>query len=125
LSRARAAIDGKPARQKRWFAAARTIDAPGWQNPGSRGSVDGMTERDVEKIKNREQFIATLRRVADALSRNEAFRIQVDKLRITVPADAELSLEHEVEGELEELELQLRWSRAKMSPDQAEEGEEE
>ncbi len=84
-----------------------------------------MTERDVEKIKNREQFIATLRRVADALSRNEAFRIQVDKLRITVPADAELSLEHEVEGELEELELQLRWSRAKMSPDQAEEGEEE
>jgi amphi-Trp domain-containing protein len=72
-----------------------------------------MTERDVEKIKNREQFIATLRRVADALSRNEAFRIQLDKRRITVPADAELSLEHEVEGDLEELELQLRWSRAR------------
>jgi amphi-Trp domain-containing protein len=90
-----------------------------WRYPAPRGSVEGMTERDVEKIKNREQFIATLRRVADALSRNEAFRIQVDKQRITVPADAELSLEHEVEGELEELELQLRWSRARTPQGQA------
>jgi amphi-Trp domain-containing protein len=92
-----------------------------WRDPAPQGSVEGMTDRDVEKIKNREQFIATLRRVADALSRNEAFRIQVDKQRITVPADAELSLEHEVEGELEELELQLRWSRARTPL--AEEGE--
>jgi amphi-Trp domain-containing protein len=69
-----------------------------------------MSERDVERVQNREQFAATLRRVADAVERGEAFRIQVAERRFTVPADAELSIEHEVSGEQQELELQLRWT---------------
>jgi amphi-Trp domain-containing protein len=69
-----------------------------------------MSERDVERVQNREQFAATLRRVADAVERGEAFRIQVAERRFTVPADAELSIEHEVSGEQHELELQLRWT---------------
>jgi amphi-Trp domain-containing protein len=70
-----------------------------------------MTERDIERAQSREQFAATLRRVADAVERCESFRIQVAERRFTVPAEAELSIEHEVSGELEELELQLRWTR--------------
>lgn len=70
-----------------------------------------MAERDVEKVQSREQFAATLRRVADAVERGEPFRIQVAQQRFTVPASAELSIEHEAEGEREELELQLRWAR--------------
>lgn len=70
-----------------------------------------MTERDVERAQNRDQFVATLRRLADALEQGEPFRIQVAAKRFVVPVDAELSVEHEVEGDQEELELQLRWSR--------------
>jgi len=70
----------------------------------------GMSERDVERVQSREQFAATLRRVADAVERGEAFRIQVAERRFTVPADAELSIEHEASGERQELELQLRWT---------------
>jgi amphi-Trp domain-containing protein len=70
-----------------------------------------MSERDVERALSREQFVATLRRVADAVERGEAFRIQVAERRFSVPADAELSVEHEASGESEELELQLRWRR--------------
>jgi amphi-Trp domain-containing protein len=70
-----------------------------------------MADRDVERVHNREHFVATLRRVADAIERGEPFRIQVAEQRFSVPADAELSIEHEVEGVREELELQLRWSR--------------
>jgi amphi-Trp domain-containing protein len=70
-----------------------------------------MAERDVERAQNRDQFVATLRRLADALEQGEPFRIQVAAKRFVVPADAELSVEHEVEGDQEELELQLRWSR--------------
>jgi amphi-Trp domain-containing protein len=70
-----------------------------------------MADRDVERITQRDQFVATLRRVADALERGESFRIQVAEHRFSVPVDAELSIEHEVEGQREELELQFRWSR--------------
>lgn len=69
-----------------------------------------MADRDVEKITNRGEFTATLRRLADALDKGEAFRIQVAGKRFTVPADATISIEHEAEGGDEELELQLSWS---------------
>lgn len=54
-------------------------------------------------------FIATLRRVADALERDEPVRIQVASKRLLVPTTARLSIEHEVEGAHEELEFQLSW----------------
>lgn len=69
-----------------------------------------VADRDIERNVNREQFVATLRRVADAVEAGEGVRIQVGGKRFTVPASAELSVEHEAEGGNEELELQLRWS---------------
>jgi amphi-Trp domain-containing protein len=66
-------------------------------------------DRDVTTIKSRGDFAALLRRVADAVEKGESFRIQVAAKRLTVPAGAELSVEHEREGDMEELELQFRW----------------
>ena len=68
-----------------------------------------MGDRDVERNCTREQFVTTLRRVADAVEAGETFRIQVVNKRFTVPKEAELSIEHEVEGGAGELEFQLRW----------------
>lgn len=68
-----------------------------------------MSDRDVERECGPVEFVATLRRVADAIERGEAVRIQVAGKRFTVPASASLSIEHEAEGGDEELELQLRW----------------
>jgi len=68
-----------------------------------------MPSRDVERNCTTESFVSTLRRLADALEAGEPFRIQVVGKRFTVPASAELSIEHEATDELEELELQLRW----------------
>lgn len=65
--------------------------------------------RDVERNLSRSQFVATLRRVADAVEKGEPIRIQVANARFTIPAGAELSVEHEAEGGVEEVELQLRW----------------
>jgi amphi-Trp domain-containing protein len=70
-----------------------------------------MADRDVERAVSAQVFAGTLRRVADAIERGESFRIQVADARFTVPVTAELSIEHEVEGDTEELELQLRWTR--------------
>jgi amphi-Trp domain-containing protein len=67
-------------------------------------------ERDVERSCTIEQFVATLRRVADALEQGEPIRIQVANRRFTIPTSAELSIEHEAEGQSHELELQLSWS---------------
>jgi amphi-Trp domain-containing protein len=69
-----------------------------------------MSDRDVERNCTTETFVETLRRLADALEAGEPFRIQVAGKRFTVPASAELSIEHEAEGGDEELELQLKWS---------------
>lgn len=71
-----------------------------------------MTERDVERDCTPEYFVDTLRRIADAVEAGESVRIQVAGHRFTVPSDAHLSVEHEVEDGEEELELQLKWSTA-------------
>ena len=68
-----------------------------------------LTERDVEKEIDRGRFIETLRRLADALEAGEPFRIQVAQTRFTIPADATLQIEHEVEDGVEELALELVW----------------
>lgn len=67
-------------------------------------------KRDVERSVSRGQFIAKLRRLADALESGKPFTIQVGGERIPVPGDARVSVEHEREGGREELELQLSWS---------------
>ena len=67
-------------------------------------------DRDVEKNCDRTYFASTLRRIADAVEAGEAFRIQVAGTRLSIPATAALSIEHEAEGGEHELELQLKWS---------------
>ena len=67
-------------------------------------------ERDIEKNVPVSQFVETLRRLADAMEAGESFRIQVQNRRFTVPADAELVIEHEVEDGNEELALELQWT---------------
>lgn len=67
-------------------------------------------DRDIEKVYSAADFVAKLRRLADALERGERFEIQVAGERIYVPARAEFNVEHEREGEKEELEFQLKWT---------------
>ena len=69
-----------------------------------------MADRDVERNCSVEDFVDTLRRLADALEGGQSFRIQVLNKRFTVPSNASLSIEHEAEGGKEELELQLKWT---------------
>ncbi|MEM6990204.1 MAG: amphi-Trp domain-containing protein [Myxococcota bacterium] len=68
-----------------------------------------MSDRDVERDCSPRDFVEALRRLADAVEGGESHRIQVAGKRFTVPAGAELSIEHEAEGGSEELEFQLRW----------------
>jgi amphi-Trp domain-containing protein len=67
-------------------------------------------DRDVERIYATRDVVAKLRRLADALEREEPFRIQIGGERIRVPARAEFSVEHEREEGHEEIEFQLTWS---------------
>ena len=69
-----------------------------------------MTERDVETIASVSEYVAKLRRLADALEKGESFRIQIAGERFRVPKHAQLSIEHERSGDTEEVELQLRWT---------------
>ena len=66
-------------------------------------------ERDIEKTYSLEQFIAKLRRLADALEKNEPFRIQIAGERVYVPMDAVVNIEHERSADTEEIEFQLKW----------------
>lgn len=73
--------------------------------------VGGMSDRDIEKNVAKDTFVATLRRLADALESGEPFRIQVQNRRFEVPSSAALVIEHEVEDGREELSFELQWSR--------------
>lgn len=70
-----------------------------------------MPERDIEKVYAVADFVAKLRRLADALEKQQPFTIQVAGERFTVPANATISIEHERSADGEELEFQLKWQR--------------
>jgi len=65
--------------------------------------------RDLERTYSRAQFVAKLRRFADAIECGKAFSIQVANERLRIPADAEFNIEHERAGRVDELEFQIRW----------------
>ena len=67
-------------------------------------------ERDIEKVYSTSQFVAKLRRLADALEKGERFKIQIAGQRIYVPVRAEFNVEHEREGNEEEIEFQVKWT---------------
>ncbi len=66
--------------------------------------------RDIERTYSRAQFVAKLRRLADALEGSDAFTIQVANERLRIPAGAKFNIEHERSGGEHELEFQLRWT---------------
>ncbi len=70
------------------------------------------TERDIDKNYPLPDFIAKLRRLADALESGEKFEIQIAGKRIYVPVRAVFSIEHEKSGGEEEIEFQIKWSDA-------------
>ena len=67
--------------------------------------------RDLEEVYPKGDFIAKLRRLADALETGKPFTIQVAGERLHIPAGAIFNIEHEREGGREELEFQLLWQR--------------
>jgi amphi-Trp domain-containing protein len=69
------------------------------------------SERDIEKAYPRKDFVAKLRRLADAIEAGKSFSIQVAGERLHIPADAIFNIEHEREGGVDELEFQVRWKR--------------
>lgn len=68
-------------------------------------------ERDVEKGYSNAEYVAKLRRLADAIERGERFEIQIAGKRVYVPVRAEFSVEHEASSDEEEIEFQIKWKR--------------
>ena len=67
--------------------------------------------RDVEKKYSINQTVAKLRRLANCLERGKSFQIRIAGERINVPAKAIFNIEHEREGNSEEIEFQFKWER--------------
>lgn len=66
--------------------------------------------RDLERTYTAKQFVSKLRRLADAIEKDERFRIQIGGERVSVPPDAVIAVEHERDGSTEEVEFQIRWT---------------
>ncbi|HVK39889.1 MAG TPA: amphi-Trp domain-containing protein [Candidatus Kapabacteria bacterium] len=69
-------------------------------------------DRDLTKSYSRAQFVAKLRRLADALEAEKPFTIQVAGEKLRIPHDVTFNIEHERTATDDELEFQLIWSRA-------------
>lgn len=66
-------------------------------------------QRDIEKNYPIADFIAKLRRLADALENGKRFEIEIAGERISVPVRASYNIEHERGSEEEEIEFQIKW----------------
>jgi amphi-Trp domain-containing protein len=75
----------------------------------TRSSSKRAATRDLERTYTRAQFVAKLRRLADALETGRPFAIQVAGERLWIPAAAAFNIEHDRSGDTDELEFQLRW----------------
>jgi len=71
----------------------------------------GKKDRDIEKRYTSKQMVAKLRRLADCLENGKRFIIQIAGERIQIPATATFNIEHEREGNTEEVEFQFKWER--------------
>ncbi|MBA2239593.1 MAG: amphi-Trp domain-containing protein [Lysobacter sp.] len=71
--------------------------------------MEAGNERDVEKGYSREEFVAKLRRLANAIENDQRFQIQIAGERIDVPARAVFTVEHERSADEEEIEFQVKW----------------
>jgi amphi-Trp domain-containing protein len=69
-----------------------------------------MPNRDLTRTYSRAQFVAKLRRLADAIESERPFTIQVAGERLHIPAQAAFNIEHERSGQQQELEFQLLWN---------------
>jgi amphi-Trp domain-containing protein len=69
-------------------------------------------ERDIEKGYTIKQMVAKLRRLADCLEEGKQFQIQIAGERVSIPAKAIFNIEHEREGDIEEVEFQFKWERS-------------
>jgi len=69
------------------------------------------SDRDVEKGYTKAEFVAKLRRLADAIEHRKRFGIHIAGERINVPVGAILTVEHERSGNEEEIEFQIKWAR--------------
>ncbi len=78
--------------------------------------------QDIEKTYPLTDFIAKLRRLADALEAGKAFSIAVAGERLRIPAGAHCNIEHEREGGRQELEFQLKWPTRPVRPGKAAKG---
>ena len=67
------------------------------------------SDRDIEKDYPVSEFVAKLRRLADALDAGEQFEIQIAGERIYIPVRAQYNIEHEREEGSEEVEFQIKW----------------
>jgi amphi-Trp domain-containing protein len=74
--------------------------------------MSAARNRDIERTYSRAQFVAKLRRLADALESEQAFTIQVGGERLRIPASTMFNIEHERADGVDELEFQLRWSNS-------------
>ena len=72
--------------------------------------MSNKEERDIEKTYPTADFVAKLRRLADALEKGEQFEIQIAGERIYVPVRASYSIEHERGDSEEEIEFQVKWT---------------
>lgn len=72
--------------------------------------MSSSINRDVEKGYSKAEFVAKLRRLADAIENEERFEIQIAGERICVPIRAEFTIEHERSKTEEEIEFQIKWN---------------
>lgn len=72
--------------------------------------MESKSDTDVEKNYPNADFVAKLRRLADAIEAGEQFEIQIAGERVYVPVRARFTIEHERSDDEEEVEFQITWN---------------
>lgn len=67
---------------------------------------------EIEKSYSKQDAIAALRRLADALEQSTTFEIFLEGVRVFVPPEATVEFEYERVADQQELEIELKWTHS-------------
>ncbi|HNW71776.1 MAG TPA: amphi-Trp domain-containing protein [Candidatus Paceibacterota bacterium] len=68
-------------------------------------------KKEIEKDYTKKQTIKILKRLADSLGKNKAFRMQIKNKKVYIPKESEIQIEYEKEKKEEKIEIEIKWGK--------------
>ncbi len=66
-------------------------------------------KKEIEKKYTKKQTVKILKRLAESLSKDKSFRMQIKGKKVYIPKESEIEIEYENDKKSEKIEVEIKW----------------